>query len=285
MEVSLIRILLTALMISGATGHAYAQGNPGQGGEGGRPGGEGWGVAVGAGALLSPTYEGDDSYRVSIVPNIQVSYGDVFFASVQEGIGYRVINDDTLRVGPIARVKFSRSEDGDQPFAVTGDDSTDLVGLTDVDTSIELGGFVEYEAAGLTFSAEARQAVTGHEGFVADLGVKWSGRAFLFGPPIIWSVGPRVRLVDDAYNAAYFSVTPTQALASGLSQYEAGGGVHSYGIGATAILPLTQDDRWAAVVFAGYDRLAGDAADSSLVQERGSEDQATVGVVLSYKLF
>jgi outer membrane protein len=276
MEALLIRALLTVLIVSGAAGHAHAQGKPEN---------EGWGLTVGAGGLMSPTYEGDDSYRVSVLPNIQVSYGDTFFASVQEGVGYRIINDETLRVGPIGRVKFSRSEDGDQPFAITGDDTTDLRGLSDVDTSIELGGFVELEAAGMTFSAEARQAVTGHEGFVADLGVKWSGRDFLFGPPVIWSVGPRVRLVDDAYNAAYFSVTPAQALASGLSVYEAGGGVHSYGVGATAIIPLTQDNSWAAVVFAGYDRLAGDVADSSLVQQRGAEDQATLGVFVSYRAF
>lgn len=250
-----------------------------------RPTNDGWGLNVGAGGLLAPTYEGDDTYRVSILPNIQVTYGDTFFASVQEGIGYRVINTDTLRAGPIARVRFSRDEDGDQPFAVTGDDSTDLIGLGDVDTSIELGGFVEYEIGGLTFSAEARQAATGHEGFVADLGARWSGRYMAFGPPVIWSVGPRVRLVDESFNTAYFGVTPTQSIASGLPVYAAGGGLYSYGIGGTAIIPLDRENKWTAVLFAGYDRLEGDAAASPLVQQRGSENQASLGVFLSYRLF
>lgn len=246
---------------------------------------EGWSVIVGAGGLFAPTYEGDDTYRLSMLPNIQITHGDEFFASVQEGVGYRVINDDALRAGPIARIKFSRSEDGDQPFAITGDDTTDLVGLNDVDTSIEVGGFFEYDIGDITLSAEARQAVSGHDGFVADLGAKWSGRSFLFGPPVIWSIGPRVRVVSDDYNSAYFSVDAAQSLASGLPVYEAGGGVHSYGVGATAIIPLTSDDSWAAVVFAGYDRLAGDVADSPLVRLRGSEDQATIGVFVSYRLF
>jgi len=244
---------------------------------------EGWGLVLGAGALSSPTYEGDDSSRVSILPNIQLSYGDRFFASVQEGIGYRVLNDDALRAGPILRVKFSRDESGDQPFAINGDDTTDLVGLGDVDTSLEAGGFIDYDLGQLTFSAEARKAFTGHEGLVADLGMKWSGRDALFGPPVIWSIGPRARLVDDTYNAAYFSVSPTQSIASGLPQFDAGGGLHSYGLGATAIVPLTQD--WTAVIVAGYDRLTGDAADNPLVLLRGSEDQASLGVFLSYKAF
>ncbi len=244
---------------------------------------EGWGLTLGAGALTAPTYEGDDSYRVSILPNIQVTYGDDFFASVQEGVGYRFINEDTLRVGPIGRLKFSRGEDGDQPFAVTGEDTTDLRGLGEVDTTFELGGFVEYEIGGVTLGAEARKAVSGHDGAVLDLDVSWSGRSMAFGPPLIWSFGPRVRVVDDTYKTAYFGVTPAQSAAAGLPVYTAGGGVYSYGLGGTAILPL--DDRWTLVAFASYEKLAGDAADSPLVQLRGSEDQATLGIFVSYRAF
>lgn len=250
-----------------------------------RPANEGWGVIVGAGAILSPTYEGDDDYRLSILPNIQVSYGDVFFASVQEGIGYRVLNTDSLRAGPIARIRFSRDEDGSQAFAVTGDDSTDLAGLGDVDTSVELGGFIEYELGNLALGAEARQAVTGHEGFVGEVGARWSGRSMMLGPPLIWSIGPRAKIVDESFNAAYYGVTPVQSAASGLPVYAADGGLHSYGLGATLILPLDRDGQWTAVAFTGYDRLTGDAADSPLVQQRGAEDQATLGVFLSYRWF
>ena len=35
----------------------------------------------------------------------------------------------------------------------------------------------------------------------------------------------------------------------------------------------------------GYDRLEGDAADNPLVQLRGSEDQASIGVFVSYRFF
>jgi outer membrane protein len=102
---------------------------------------------------------------------------------------------------------------------------------------------------------------------------------------VIWSVGPRAKLVDDSYNSAYFSVDAAQSVASGLPVFEAGGGLHSYGIGATAIIPLTTDNTWSAVVVAGYDRLEGDAADNPLVQLRGSEDQASIGVFVSYRFF
>ena len=250
-----------------------------------RPANDGWRLNVGAGGLLAPAYEGDDAYRVSVLPNIQIAYGDRFFASVQDGVGYRVINTDKARAGPIARIRFSRNEDGDQPFAVTGDDTADLIGLGDVDTSAELGGFVEYELGEITFSAEARKAVTGHEGFVADIGARWSGRSMAFGPPVIWSIGPRARLAGDKFTSAYFGVTGTQSLASALPVYAAEGGLHSYGVGATAIIPIDRENRWVVVAFAGYDRLAGDAADSPLVLLRGAEEQATLGVFVSYRVF
>lgn len=271
-----MRSVCSFAVLLGLSGQAYAQE---------RPVNDGWGVTTGGGVLVSPTYEGDDESRVSVLPNIQVTYGDRLFASVQEGVGYRVINDPGFKAGPIVRLRFSRDEDGDQAFAVNGEDTTDLRGLGDVGTSLEFGGFVETAVGPVTLSAEARQAANGHEGFVADFGVKWSGRAFLFGPPVIWSVGPRAKLVDDSFNSAYFGVTPAQSIASGLPIFDASGGLHSYGVGATAIIPLTQDNTWTAVIVAGFDRLSEDAADSPLVRLRGSRDQASIGVFLSYKLF
>lgn len=280
MESVLLRPLLGLIAVAAVAEPALAQESPR-----GRPVNEGWGLSLGAGTLVSPTYEGDDSYRVSILPSIQLSYGDEFFASVENGVGYRVINSPTLRAGPIGRIKFSRDEDGDGPFGVAGDDTDDLRGLGEIDTTFEVGGFIEYDVGPVTLGAEARKAVSGHDGSVLELDAKWSGTDFTFGPPVIWSAGPRLKIVDDTYNQAYFGVTATQSLASGLPQFDAGGGLYSYGVGATAIIPLDRDSTWTAVVFAGYDRLTGDAADNPLVQLRGSEDQASLGVFLSYRAF
>lgn len=231
--------------------------------------------------IFAPTYEGDDDYRLSVVPNIQIAYGERFFASVQGGVGYRVVNQPSLRMGPMLKVQFPRQDDGDQPLAITGDDSSDLVGLGDVDASAELGGFVEYDIGTVTLGLEARQAVTGHKGFVADLSARWSGRTQVLGKNAFWSAGPRARIVDDNYNAAYFGVTPTQSLASGLGSYQARGGIHSYGVSMNLVIPLTSDRRWVAVLIGGYDRLEGDAAASPLVQQRGDANQASAGLFVS----
>lgn len=266
----MIRFAALSLAALGLTGPAAAQGADTQG----------WSVTLGGGALYAPTYEGDDRSRLSLLPSIEVAYGDDFFASVQNGVGYRVINTKALRAGPIAQIAFSRDEDGQQVFAISGDDTGDLRGLGDVDARFEVGGFVEYDLGGLTLRAEARQAVSGHQGWVADLGASWSGRSLLSGRPLLWSVGPRARLVGDEYSEAYFGVTPVQSGASGLPAYESGGGLHAYGLGAALVAPLSRDGRSALVFVAGYDMLTGDAGDSPLVQLRGSQDQASLGLFL-----
>jgi outer membrane scaffolding protein for murein synthesis (MipA/OmpV family) len=67
----------------------------------------------------------------------------------------------------------------------------------------------------------------------------------------------------------------------GLRSYSPSGGILSYGVGSTLILPITY--AVTATVLAGYDHIAGDAGNSPLVNERGSKNQALAGLILSYK--
>jgi len=242
----------------------------------------GWQFTLGAGILTSPLYEGDNDHHISVLPNVQVKYGERFFASVQEGVGYKAFHSEYFSAGPIARVKFSRDEDGEQFFSVSGGGTNDLLGLGDVDTSWEFGGFAEYKLGAVTFGAEARQAVSGHEGFAAELGAKWTGFSTGLGLPFLWSVGPRVKIVDSKYNSAYFGVTGAQSLRSGLPVYNAGGGLYSYGAGAMAIVPLNRELTWSFVLFGLYDRLTDDAGNAPLVQLRGSQDQFVAGAFISH---
>ena len=268
----MVRSLLVVSIVTGLALPAAAQPRGAE---------SGWNVTVGGGMLLAPNYAGDNSYRLSAIPNLQLSYGDRFFASVQEGIGYRFVNDGAVKAGPIMRFTFPRDENGKQIFAVTGHRTNDLRGLGDVDLSVELGGFVEYEIAPVTLRAEVRQAASGHKGFTADLSAQWSHRTPALGSFAIVSFGPRVRLVDATYNSAYFGVTGAQSRASGLPTYSAGGGLYSFGAGATVVYPLPSDRRWAVVAVGGYDRLTGDAGASPLVQQRGSQNQALFGLFVS----
>ncbi len=241
----------------------------------------GWTFSLGAGLLFKPAFLGSDEYQAMAVPDIKVAYGDRFFASVAQGIGYNLINHDGWRIGPIAKLDFGRDEDDDSPFRILGDKTEALRGLGDVDPTAELGAFAEYRLKPFSYSLEVRQGVGGHEGLLAETGVNYTGSISRFGKPIIYAFGPRATFADSNYTSAYFGITESQSAKSGLDQYSADAGPLSYGLGGFAALPIT--DTVSVALFGGYNRLTGDASDSPLIKERGDENQFTAGTSVRYE--
>lgn len=238
-------------------------------------------ITISAGVISAPSYLGDDDQQTSVFPNITLSYGDRLTASL-DGIRYTVFSQNGFSAGVVGAYHFGRDENpDDNPFVIDGGDTTDLVGLGDIDGTFELGGYVEYEAQKFSARLELRQGVDGgHDGLYGEAEVKYNGSFDAFGRRAFFSIGPSVAFGDDAYNSTFFDVSAAQSAASGISQYDAGGGVISYGLHASAVVPLSE--KMSMVGFVNYDQLAGDVGDSSIVQERGSENQTTVGMLLNY---
>lgn len=241
----------------------------------------GWTLLLGGGAAVSPNYLGDDDYSVSALPYIRVTKGDRFFASVQEGMGYAILKNDRFRAGPLASVEFGRDEDGGAPFRVAGTKTNDLLGLGDIDTTVSLGGFAELELGKFSFSGKIGQALGGHDGLTADIGLRYKGVLTGYGPPLIYSFGPNIDFGDITYTNAYFGVSNPQSLASGLTPYTASGGAARIGLSANGIVPLT--NTISANIVINVSRLLNDVADSPLVTQRGSRDQAFGGLFLARK--
>lgn len=244
-----------------------------------------WTIRIGAGAILSPAFVGSSDYQLMAVPALKVTYGNTFFASVEDGVGYAVINQHGWRAGPIAKIAFGRKEDGDNPFRIAGGKTSALHGLGNVATTLEAGGFAEYRWSSISTKIGLRKGLNGHEGHVGDLSVKYTRSSQSLSPvagsPLVVSFGPRLTLVDSTYNKAFFGVDADQALGSGLPRYNPSGGVLSYGVGSFIIAPIRK--QLAATFLAGYDRLTGDAGSSPLVSERGSPNVAMLCVLLSYE--
>lgn len=240
-----------------------------------------WKFTVGAATIYKPAFIGSKDYQAVAFPDFKVEYKDRFFASLFEGVGYNVVNNDSWRAGPIMKFDFGRTEDDDNPFRIAGDKTKALKGLGDVDASVELGGFVEYSFGPFSTSLELRQGVGGHEGLIGETGLNYKGFADLLGKPVMYSFGPRATFADSNYNEAYFGINQSQSAKSGLAQYSAGSGLVSYGIGAFAMMPVS--DAVSVGIFGGYDRLASEAADSPLIKERGDENQFMGGLRITYE--
>ncbi|MBX2881755.1 MAG: MipA/OmpV family protein [Granulosicoccus sp.] len=239
-----------------------------------------WTASYGAILAWNPSYPGDDERRVSLFPAISYEYGENFFFSARQGIGYRRSTTNRLTVGFAVRPQFGRKEDGDSNFALSGDDSRDLIGLGDIDIVPALRVFARYRIGAFTLLADVDRAIGEHDGVNLEIGARFGTRFMGFGPPLILSIGPQVTYSDANYTQAYFGIDAGQSELSGLPVYDAGGGVNRAGLAATAILPISQG--WTSTLIVNLSRQQGDAADSPIVTERGDGFQPFVGLGFSY---
>jgi outer membrane protein len=230
-----------------------------------------WSLTVGAAIFGAPDYEGSDQLSLSGMPLVSLGRrGSVKrFSSLNDSASFAIIDTGVFRIGPAAKVLLPR-DDGD---------SDDLRGLDDVPWGIEAGAFADiYPVDWLRLRAEVRHGIHAHHGVVAD----FAADAFTnVMPNVRLSGGPRLALATAGYFDAYYGVDAEEAIDSGLSEYDPGGGLRSAGLGGAVTWEAT--DKITTSIFAEYSRLLGPAADSSLVEERGSANQFKIGVSATYR--
>ncbi len=223
---------------------------------------------IALGPQIAPSYPGADD--VSFRPLVDLSRArgaeEFAFEAPDEGFGFALLGGDKFSAGPSLGFEGKRS-------------SSDVGGaLPDVGISVELGAFMQYQMTdNIRLRAEGRQGVSGHDGFVANLGADYVWRE---GDRQLFSIGPRVTVTDSNYQDAYFGVRPEDVAASGIAAYDADGGLQAVGATVGYIRQITQ--RWGIYSYAKYNRLLGDPADSPLVETFGSRDQVSGGIALTY---
>lgn len=233
-----------------------------------------WNIRLGAGALYQPEYEGSDEYEIKPLPMVMISYRDMVFlrgpmlgANVLTWRGPRP--SDKLQVGPLVRYQFGRDED----------DSDDLRGMGDIDAAVELGGFVTYSVGPWSTGLTLFHDVSGsHDGLTAKLS---GGHRLPLGPKLTLRSEISATWADDNYTETFFGVTAAQSARSGLREYRPEGGIKDAGL--TFDLDYTLTENWGVTGRLGYKRMLGDAADSPLVEDRGSADQLSTGMFINYK--
>jgi outer membrane scaffolding protein for murein synthesis (MipA/OmpV family) len=232
-------------------------------------------IRLGIGPATSPDYEGSDEYGVKALPLVSFRYKDLIEVDNNNlrvnlfGLGSRDKNK-RFRAGPQVKVDFGRDEN----------DSPDLAGLGDIGTSVELGAYGSYRLGPTRTRFRLLHDVAGgHSGtkIIGDVRLvllKTEQMAVTGSISSTWA--------DGGYMETFFSVNPSQSLASGLPAYNAGAGIKDIRVGITADYELSK--RWAVLAHASYTRLLGDAADSPIVSQRGSASQAAAGVfaILSF---
>lgn len=230
-----------------------------------------WKLVVGATGMVAPDFEGSKDYMFSVSPIISLGKAgpDARFTSRNDNISISLFDNGAVRAGATGKILFGRDED----------DGDALEGLDPVRWGGELGGFVEvYPTDWMRVRGEVRHGIRSYSGVVADVAVD----AFMdVTDTVRVSAGPRVSWASAGYYDAYCGVDAQESIDSGLSQYNPDSGVKSIGFGGAYDWKAT--DKLTTSVFAEYERLMGPAADSSLVEEKGSPNQFTFGVSAAYR--
>ena len=224
-----------------------------------------WSLSIGLGGGVSPDYEGSNDYEFGFGPNISASWRDTIFYR-GKSLGVNIIRKKNLKAGLIAARAAKRKED----------DNDKLEGLGDVDSGIEVGGFVSYRNKPWRFKAEARQEVdSGHEGALVELSV---GTNLPLAKPLVF-VELGTTLASDDYMESFFGVDSQQSANSGLKKYNADAGIKDVNLSISAGYPITK--RWRIGLMVEYKRLLGDAADSPIVDDK---NQFVAGLGLTYRM-
>ena len=235
---------------------------------------EGWSFTVGAGVEREVEYHGSSEHETEADLEVQADY--------QSGNGWEFSSNILHN-----QLRFTLSDRWTQALWVNyeeGRKESDsskgkLAGLGDIDSSIELGAGLIYKAtdrldlylAGQTYASD--DVKKGSVGFLgADYALIDSDRFSL-------NINADISFADSEHLQTEFGINETQAEASVYSAYKISSGIKSYGVKIHSNYELTP--RWNLHAGVDYEVLAGDSADSPLIQA-GDDTEAEISLGVSY---
>lgn len=225
-------------------------------------------VRIGLGGQIQPKFIGSDETQIRPLFDFDLARGtNPFpFEAPDDAFGIALVSEGGFKAGPAANIQSKRKEsDVGAPVGRVG-------------TTIEIGGFAEYQVSdSFRLRADVRKGLGGHDGVIGSLGADFVARD---GDKYVFSIGPRVLASNGRFQRAYFGVDSEAALATGLPVYRPKSGIHA--IGAASGLSYQFNNRFGMFGYARYERLVGDAAKSPIIRELGSRNQLSGGVGLSY---
>lgn len=225
-----------------------------------------------AGVNYAPDYMGSDDYRpwfTGAVVLVRRDAPPTPSGAPDDGVSLGLFDAGPLTFGVVGRWRSERK------------DEDDLRGFEKIDPAVEAGGFVNWWASDwLRMRAEVRRGFGGHEAWVGDL----AADAVMRGERWTLTAGPRLDWGDEDFTSTYFAVTPLEASRSplGIAAYSPSGASWSPGVVASAKYRVTP--RWSVESVATYYKITGDAADSPIVGQLGSDDQFSISLSGRYTL-
>ena len=232
---------------------------------------------IGVGVASSPEYLGSDDNELGAALIGKIHYGHYYAKLMGAGVQLNVSSDENIEYGLYLNSRSGRETDVENDTVSK---------LREIDSAFEVGLFVEFPYQNvftkrdkLSFGIDVLTDVSGtHDGTVLKIGSRYS---YMLSPKVMLSTGASLTYGDDSFNDTYFSVDSDNAMRSGLATYDADGGFNKVGLNVTANYALSK--QWGMFGMVGYERLIGDAADSSIVADEGSDSMYRTALGLTYR--
>ncbi len=230
-------------------------------------------VSVGIGT--APDYEGSDDLTFGVLPAGQLTFGKRNLRLIGTMLSGNLVDHEFLRLGPSLNYRFGRADVDDEVVEK----------MTDVDGSVELGAFAGIELLNdanpryrFSASVEFLQDVSGgHEGWLTQISARYWRP---LSKPLDFGIGVALTFAGEDYMSTFFDVDARDAAASGLARFDAEAGMKD--LTATPMFVFHFSKKWHLGFGFRYKLLVGDAADSPVVDVRGSKTQFLAGIGLIY---
>ena len=222
-------------------------------------------LTLGGGVDVAPRYSGSDKSRVGAAQVVDYAMENGFFISTTRGVGYGN-NIGNLDYSAAVSYRTGR-KDKDVSSDSISSGSDYLRGMGDIKGSAIVVPGLGYKLTDwLHLQLQAEVPVSERD----------NGEAVHFGiiSPLYTSPKNEVTLAltgswgSGKYMQTYYGVSAAQSAASGFARHDAGAGIYAYSLNLDWTHRLTS--RWSVLAAAGVTQLAGDAADSPIVQRKTS---------------
>lgn len=251
---------------------------------------ENW-LTVGLGAGYVPSYSGSDDYIVFPLPLVAGRLGGVGVRPSAAGLTLDLLSPQLAPGQPNQGAQFSAGPTfrfRNDRAARINDPVVEAAG--ELDTAIELGidGGVTFPGVlnrfdQVSIGGAVRWDVLGaHEGMLIEPRISY------FTPlsqAAIVTLSASAQFVDDDFANYYQTVTQAQSAASGLPEFQADGGLNSFGLNLITGYDLDGNALNGGLSVFGigsYSRLVNDGADTPYTAIRGDADQWVGGLGLAY---
>jgi len=247
-------------------------------------------ITVGVAGVYLPDYEGSNDYRLSPAPAAVGVVKGFSFAVLGNRASVDLVREKPgaawdVQFGPVGVINLNR----------TSTDSIDdarVRRLPERDTAVELGGYVGIGKTGVITSPYDTLSVTlsyRHDVSSVHNGDTWQPTINYLTPlsrKAAVALFATAQHSDAAYARAYFDVTASESVASGLPVYSGHSGWKNYTLGAAGTYSLTGNLLHGVKLVAGgtYTRMLNSFSYSPLTRLAGSPDQwlGAVGVAYTF---